>query len=69
MPRSSLRDALFDFSGAPLFQFVPVIPLAAGAIDPVTFKYWKWKWLKAHQNPKVIERLWSSGYDIGFPSL
>jgi len=41
MPRSSLRDALFDFSGAPLFQFVPVIPLAAGAIDPVTFKYWK----------------------------
>jgi hypothetical protein len=25
--------------------------------------------LKAHQNIKVIERLWSSGYDIGFPSL
>jgi len=41
MLRGSLRGVLFDFPGASLFHFVPVIPLAAGAIDPVTFKYWK----------------------------
>jgi hypothetical protein len=48
-------------------DFALEIASAARASDRVTFKYWKWKWLKAHQNIKVIERLWSSGYDIGFP--
>ena len=42
---------------------------AERAIDPITFKYLKWKWLMAYHNIKGIERLWSSGYDIGFPSL
>lgn len=50
-------------------DFAKVIAPAARTIDPITFKYWKLKWLKAHHNIKDIERLWSSGYDIGFPSL
>ena len=50
-------------------DFAPAIAPAMKAIDPITFKYWKWKWLKACHNIKNVERLWSSGYDIGFPSL
>ncbi|MCX6676581.1 MAG: hypothetical protein NTU95_01375 [Methanothrix sp.] len=29
-------------------DFAPANAPSARAIDPVTFKYWKWKWLKAH---------------------
>ena len=35
-------------------DFAPAIAPAATMIDPITFKYWKLKWLKAYHNLKGI---------------